>query len=245
MIKNNKNIKNKSYVINKVINIKITLSDFNKFKYVNGLGSSIGFYTISNDNPCILIDNNLDFIKKDMVIYHELLHYIDDLITDDIYHNKRKYFSDQLEMKKIICNKDDDIKLLNKITYMVLNIYPSHRKEIDDRINYEKLSHDLIKSIHYATTKDIDYEYHLSSSEYWVRLNQMRRYLIKNNFLKIDEKLTKNHFILLLKDKNILKKWLSSDIDFFLVLIYTDFDILNKEKTLNDIQIEREINSIL
>ena len=258
-VNNSRNIKNKSYVIEKIIDIDITITNFDKFKYVDNLESSIGFYMNVNNNPNILVSNKVDLIKKNMIIYHELRHYVDDLIVEDFY-NKRRYFSDQLQMKKIVCSKDDDTKILNKITYMAINTNPdseigldstfnSYLKEFDlDKLNSnlknDTLFYDFIK-LAYFSTKNIDYDYYLSGSEYYVRLNHLRRYLIKNNQISVNEKLTKEHFILLLKDEMVVKKWLNGDIDFFYVLIYTDFDILSKRKTLKDIEIERKINTLL
>lgn len=258
-INSSKNIKNKSYVIEKIIDINITITNFDKFRYVDNISNSIGFYINVNNNPNILVSNKVDLIKKNMIIYHELRHYVDDLIIDDFY-NKKRYFSEQLQMKKLVCSKDDDTKILNKITYMIINTFPNSEIELDSTFNnylkefdLDKLNSNLkndtlvynaIKST-YFSTKDIDYDYYLSSSEYYVRLNHLRRYLIKNNQISINEKLTKEHFILLLKDEMVVKKWLNGDIDFFYVLIYTDFDILSKRKTLKDIEIERKINTLL
>lgn len=189
-----------------------------------------------------------------MIIYHELRHYVDDL------YNKQRYFSDFLDIQKIASNKSDDIKILNKIIYMVVNIYPNNKIGLDstfnnyrNKVDIEQLKKDLkdnelvyntIIDI-YNTIKTIDYDYYLDKNEYYVRLNHLRRYLIKNKMIKVDEKLTKEHFINLIKDKHVLKSWLNNNIDFFYVLIYTDFDILSKRKTLKDIEIERKINTLL
>lgn len=268
-IKNTNKLKEniKYKVIDSIKSVNITFTDFKKFKsykdfkFVDNLN---GFYVVLDKKPYIFINSNAKgYDIKDMIVYHELRHYVDDLIVDDFYKRSITY-SDFSKLNDIIMNTEDvDVmnnKLLKKSIYVSQILFKDSINNVDG-INYESniriddLCNILNNSEMYVnTTKDIfrnisnvDVNYTFSKSELYVRMCSLKRYLYKKGYLSsINDNIKKEHIILLLSNMDLNYQFFSTEnIDFYLLLYYIDFDLTKSEKTLKDISIERKINSII
>lgn len=224
-------------LINGINTIPFVLVDTDTIKLITGrnsLGCYFGYFdNFKNLVTVILVDREgiklgTDF---DETILHELRHLVDDLLVDG-----RKEYS---ELSNIVDILDKDIVLRNEAGERKI------RKKVNDYIDImvkkvgkendpetKKIGQKLKDRYFDAIFLDKDkMNYLTSSSEIYARFHGLKRWMIKNGYLKdMNSEITQDIIINMMQDKQFLSPEII-DKDFFQLLFYMYVDFTGKTKS--------------
>lgn len=227
-------------MINGINSIPFVLVDSDTIQLITG-ENSLGCYFGYLDNfknlvTIILVDREKIKLGThfDETILHELRHLVDDLLVDG-----RKEYS---ELSNIIDILDKDIVLRNEAGETKI------RKKVNDYIDImvkntvapEYLNSKRVKEIsnklkdRYFNIIFLDkstMDYLTSSSEIYARFHGLKRWMIKNGYLKdMNSKITQDIIIDMMQDKQFLNPEIINK-DFFQLIFYMDVDFTGKTKS--------------
>jgi hypothetical protein len=224
-------------LIDGINTIPFVLVDTDTIQLITGrdaLGCYFGYLdNFKNLMTVILVDR--ERIKLgvhfDETILHELRHLVDDLLVDG-----RKEYS---ELSNIVDILDKDIVLRNEAGERKI------RKKINDYIDVmvkktgrendpktQEIGQRLKDQYFDIIFLDKDkMNYLTSSSEIYARFHGLKRWMIKNGYLRdMNSEITQDIIINMMKDKQFLNPKII-DKDFFQLLFYMDVDFTGKTKS--------------
>lgn len=229
-------------LIDGINTIPFVLVDTDTIELITGKSYTLGCYFGYVDSvtnrlvTVILVDR--ERIKLgvhfDEIIIHELRHLVDDLLTD----GKKEYS----ELSNIVDILDKDIVLRNEEGERKI------RKKIDDyvdimirkTVNPKKLNYPEVKEISqnmkdqyfdaiFLDKKTMDYL--TSSSEIYTRFHVLKRWMIKNGYLKdMNSEITQDTIINVMQSKKFFNPEMMNK-DFFQLLFYMNVDFTGKTKS--------------
>lgn len=201
----------------------------------------------------IIVDRKrLSSLGASSIIIHELRHLVDDVLAGESFDSE-----DYSEFANIVDILDKDIvlgtpigkkRLKQKIDFYSKNLVElaiggkvedikseKGRKEVKD-VEEEFRNNFLGMFDDEKTTK-----YLTSPAEVYVRFHGLKRWMIKNGYLKdMNDIITQEKIIQILSDKKLLIEHNKYDLDFFEFLFYLDVDFTGKEP--HDL---KKVNSIV
>jgi hypothetical protein len=231
----------KKKLITGIYNIPFVMVDTETINLIIGSEKIIGCYFgyMDRDKMVTMILINRERVKLDDVDFsettlHELSHLVDDLLVDG-----RKEYSelsniiDILDKDIVLRNEEGEKKLRNKVNNFVDIMI---KKQVDPKkINLpevkkltQEIKEDYFRVI-FLDKKKMDYL--TSSSEIYVRFHGLKRWMIKNGYLKdMNSEITQDIIVEIMQseyfhDKNIVEK------EFFQLLFYMDVDFTGKNKS--------------
>ncbi len=231
-------------LINAINSIPFVLVDSETIELITGKRTTLGCYfgymdTVRNKVVTIILVDKERVklgVHFDETILHELRHLVDDVLSPDIK-NSYSEISNIVEIldKDIVMRNEEGKRKLkekvnfyaNKVAYNLLND--------KSRINTPKIKEDIkdfakdYYNIIYLDEKTMNYL--TSPDEVYARFHGLKRWMIKNGFLRdMNDQITQELIIRMLSDEkmsdeNIIKK------DFFQLLFYMNIDFTGKTKS--------------
>lgn len=203
----------------------------------NSLGCYFGYLdNFKNLVTVILVDR--ERIKLgvhfDETILHELRHLVDDLLVDG-----RKEYSelsnivDILDKDIVLRNEAGETKIRKKVNdYIDIMVKNTVAPEDLNSPRVKELSDELKDQYFDVIFLDKDkMDYLTSSSEIYARFHGLKRWMIKNGYLRdMNSEITQDIIINMMKDKQFLNPKII-DKDFFQLLFYLDVDFTGKTKS--------------
>lgn len=248
MSTNNMDKTTKDKVISAIRNIKFISVSPETMKMIGGESSMACYFRrfskVGNSVAVIIIDKNrLSHLGSKSTIIHELRHLVDDVMAGDSFDNE-----DYSEFINIVDILDKDIilqtelgkkKLHDKIDlYSEILVEFAIKEKIGDikKPEVKKLAIDAKQNfkdefIEMLSDSD-DMEYLTSPGEIYVRFHGLKRWMIKNGYLEdINDLITQEKIIEVLRDRKLLDETLKHKLDFFELLFYLDVDVTGKTKS--------------
>ena len=232
----------KKKLLNGINTIPFIMVDTETITYITDNENTLGCYFGYMDKvrnklvTVILVDRSIvkGGVGFSETLLHELRHLVDDLLTDG-----RKDYSelsnivDMLDKDIVLRNKEGEKKLRNKVNdYIDIMVKSTVNPNDLDSPRVKELS-DKLKD-EYFDVIFLDkgkMDYLTSSAEIYARFHGLKRWMIKNGYLKdINSEITQDIIINMVKDKRFLNPRII-DKDFFQILFYMDVDFTGKTKS--------------
>ena len=189
----------------------------------------------------VIVDKKrLNSLGENSIIIHELRHLVDDILSEDSLDN-----SEYSEFTNIVDILDKDIvmqtpvgkkRLKEKIDFYskklvelaIGNKIDSIESEQGRRVAIEsekKFSNNFLSMF----DNKKDREYLTSPAEVYVRFHGLKRWMIKNGYLKdMNDQITQDKIIQVLNNPDLVKDINKYDLDFMEFLFYLDVDFTGK-----------------
>ena len=232
----------KKKLLNGINTIPFIMVDTETITYITDNENTLGCYFGYMDKvrnklvTVILVDRSRvkGGVGFSETLLHELRHLVDDLLTDGRNdYSELSNIVDMLDKDIVLRNKEGEKKLRNKVNdyidIMVKNtVVPEDLnsprvKELSDKLKDEYF--DVI----FLDKGKMDYL--TSSAEIYARFHGLKRWMIKNGYLKdINSEITQDIIINMMQDKRFLNPRII-DKDFFQILFYMDVDFTGKTKS--------------
>jgi len=236
MSENNLDTIQKNKLVNKINTIPFISVDKETIELVSGSEGTLGCYFVYLDGlklvKVILVNN--ERLTSDTsfseTILHELRHLVDNTLSNDSdkEYSELSNIIEILDKDIIVGNKEGQRKLKEKINIFVKKV-AYNILEDKSRINSPKVKEvikDLEKDYYgiiYLDKEKMDYL--TSPGEIYVRFHGLKRWMIKNGYLKdMNDQITQDMIIKMLddpkvSDKNFINK------DFFQILFFLNIDL--------------------
>lgn len=231
----------KENLIRGIITIPFVMVDTETIGFITGNENTLGCYFGYMDKvrnkliTVILVDRSrVKGVSFSETLLHELRHLVDDLLTDG-----RKDYSelsnivDMLDKDIVLRNKEGEKKLRNKVNDYV-NIMVKNSVDPEDlgSPRVKELSDNLKDEYFDAIFLDKSkMDYLTSSAEIYARFHGLKRWMIKNGYLKdINSEITQDIIINMMQNKQFFDPKIINR-DFFQLLFYMDVDFTGKTKS--------------
>jgi hypothetical protein len=231
----------KKKLLNGINTIPFIMVDTETISYITGNEKTLGCYFGYMDKvrnkliTVILVDRSrLKGVEFSETLLHELRHLVDDLLTDG-----RKDYSelsnivDMLDKDIVLRNKEGEKKLINKVNdYVDIMVKSTVNPNDLDSPRVKELSDKLKDQYFDAIFLDKSkMDYLTSSAEIYARFHGLKRWMIRNGYLKdINSEITQDIIINMMQDKQFLNPEIINK-DFFQILFYMDVDFTGKTKS--------------
>lgn len=231
----------KRKLLNGINTIPFIMVDTETIGFITGNENTLGCYFGYMDKvrnklvTVILVDRSrVKGISFSETLLHELRHLVDYLLTDG-----RKDYSelsnivDMLDKDIVLRNKEGEKKLRNKVNDYV-NIMVKNSVDPEDlgSPRVKELSDNLKDEYFDAIFLDKSkMDYLTSSAEIYARFHGLKRWMIKNGYLKdINSEITQDIIINMMQNKQFFDPKIINR-DFFQLLFYMDVDFTGKTKS--------------
>ena len=231
----------KKKLLNGINTIPFIMVDTETISYITGNEKTLGCYFGYMDKvrnklvTVILVDRSrVKGVGFSETLLHELRHLVDDLLTDG-----RKDYSelsnivDMLDKDIVLRNKEGEKKLRNKVNdYVDIMVKSTVNPNDLDSPRVKELSDTLKDEYFDAIFLDKGkMDYLTSSSEIYARFHGLKRWMIKNGYLKdINSEITQDIIINMMQNKQFFDPKIINR-DFFQLLFYMDVDFTGKTKS--------------
>jgi hypothetical protein len=231
----------KKKLLNGINTIPFIMVDAETIGFITGNENTLGCYFGYMDKvrnkliTVILVDRSrVKGVSFSETLLHELRHLVDDLLTDG-----RKEYSelsnivDILDKDIVVRNKEGERKLRRKINDFVdIMVKKTVNPKKLNLPEVKQLSKDIKEdyfNIIFLDKKDMDYL--TSSAEIYARFHGLKRWMIKNGYLKdINSEITQDIIINMMQNKQFFDPKIINR-DFFQLLFYMDVDFTGKTKS--------------
>jgi len=200
----------------------------------------------------IIDEKKLSSFAAPHIIIHELRHLVDDILGGDEFDSQ-----DYSELTNIVDILDKDIVLGTpegkKRLQEKIDFYSRKLVELAVDVKYEDVHDEEGKKVFKEAEDDFknqfsgmfddkkDTKYLTSPAEVYVRFHGLKKWMIKNGYLKdMNDKITQEKIIQVLNNKNLVRDINKYNLDFFEFLFYLDVDFTGK--TPRDF---KKVNSIV
>jgi len=233
----------KKILLNAINTIPFVMVDTETIASITGkekgttLGCYFGYMDKNRNKLITIILVNRERVKGvhfSETLLHELRHLVDDLLS-----NGKKDYSeltniiDMLDKDIVLRNKEGEKKLRSKVNdyvdIMVRNTVDP--EDIGDK-KIKEISNNLKNQYFDVIFLDKGkMDYLTSSAEIYARFHGLKRWMIKNGYLKdINSEITQDIIINMIQNKQFLNPKII-DKDFFQLLFYMDVDFTGKTKS--------------
>lgn len=241
---------NKQWVIDSMININFRIYDSSESNVLSSASKEtkavfiqLGEFTRKNkilnrfvesptdENLIIIRRSYINDVDLDMIIYHELYHYLDKLYGDD-----KQSYSDKIKTEDFLDKKvpkDMDYTIKKFLLFIITDKVKDYKKAIHLNPNDDLISYIGIKDVFIDAAKDyikdLDFKYLSDSRELFARWNTLKMDLLSSGVIdNINDTVSLDDIGKYLNDKNVSKERKFIAYDILLQLDLNKIDELQK-----------------
>lgn len=250
----------KEKVLKEIQNIRIIITSHKNINSVTDRGSNACYlrYVDTDETEKKIILVSRDRLNTNSVfVSHEIYHLVDNILGD-----KKSYYS---EISQIVDILDKDIitktpagikKVEDKINFFIKNTKKNTKKSdtIPNTIKTSKAKSKIteeeilkLRTEIVTSLKNLIYaskDYMIEPSEVYVRYHGMKRWLLKNGYIKsVNDTITKK-IIIDLFSTDLLENLGNDEIDYFELLFFLNIDPTNEAESQDESETLKKMNSI-